>query len=67
MASVTITTTAPQDARIVAAFTQALGKPATVADVKAFLIKELTNFVLEIEQQNAAAAAAAAVTPVTPT
>jgi hypothetical protein len=67
MASVTITTTAPQDARIVAAFTQALGRPATVADVKAFLIRELTNFVLEIEQQNAAAAAAAAVTPVNPT
>jgi len=67
MASVTITTTAPQDTRIVAAFTQALGKPATVADVKEFLIKALVNFVLEIEQQKAAATAAAAVTPVTPT
>lgn len=67
MASVTITTTAPQDVRIVAAFTKALGKPATVADVKAWIIADLTRFVLEIEQQTAAEAAAAAVTPITPT
>lgn len=67
MASVTLTTTAPQDTRIVAAFTHALGKPATVADVKAFLVTALTNYVLAIEQQIAADAAAAAVTPIVPT
>lgn len=67
MASITLTTTAPQDARIVAAFTQALGHPATVADVKSFLIQSLTNYVLEIEKQIAMDAAAAGVKPVTPT
>jgi len=67
MASLTITTTAPQDVRIVAVFTQVLGRPATAADVKSFLVKALTEFVLNIERQNAMDAAAAAVTPVNPT
>ena len=67
MASITITTVPAQDARIIAAFTKALSKPATVADVKAWVIADLTRFVLEIEQQIAAEAAAAAVTSITPT
>lgn len=76
MASITITTTAAQDARIAAAFTAMLYPPppagfpgqqqsATVADVKAWLIQQLTNAVLNYERLQAEASIVAS--PLTPT
>lgn len=64
MASVTITTDAGQDARLVPAFTDKLkpvdggGNPrnATAADVKAWLIAELQAVVRDYEYRQAQAA-----------
>jgi hypothetical protein len=58
MASITITTTAPQDVRLGPAWGAKLGlsRNATTAEVKAYLVKVLTNAVLEYEQQQAVAA-----------
>ena len=69
MATMTITTTAAQDARIVVAFGHKLGFPrnATAAEVKADVIAYITNVVRQDEQRIAAEAAAAAVTPIEPT
>lgn len=58
MATLTITTTAPQDARLGPAWGAklGLGRDATVAEVKAYLIKVLRNGVIEYETQQAVAA-----------
>ena len=69
MATLTITTTAPQDARIVAAFGKRLnlGRDATLAEVKQQVIAFITNAVQEQETGTAVAAALAGVTTVVPT
>lgn len=69
MATLTITTTAAQDARIVAAFGKqlGLGRDATLAEVKAAIIQYVTNAVQAQEQITAAATALAGVTLVVPT
>lgn len=61
MATVTITTTAPQDARLGPAFGDLLklGRSATVAEVKAWLITQLRNAVQDYERQQAEAAISA--------
>lgn len=61
MATVTITTTAPQDARLGPAFGDLLklGGNATTAQVKQWLIDQLTNVVIQYEQQQAIKAIAA--------
>lgn len=60
MASVTITTTAPQDARLAPAFGALLhpGSNATTAEVKAWLIEQLRRVVRDYEDQVAKAALA---------
>ena len=71
MAVTTITTTAPQDARIVVAFGDYLGFPvgvsANAAQVKQAVIDFMVAVVLNYERKVASASAAAAITPVTPT
>lgn len=69
MATLTITTTTEQDARIVVAFGQrlGLGRNATGPEVKAAIINYVKSVVLDYEQRAAANAAAAAVTPIEPT
>lgn len=61
MASVTITTTAPQDARLAPAYGDLLrlGRNATTAEVKAWLIDQLRNTVQQYEDKVAKAAVAA--------
>ena len=61
MAAVTITTTAPQDARLGPAFGDLLklGQNASTAQVKQWLIDQLTNVVIQYEQQQAIKALAA--------
>jgi hypothetical protein len=61
MATVTITTTAPQDARLAPAFGDLLklGQNATTAQVKQWLIDQLSNVVTSYEQQQAIKAIAA--------
>lgn len=74
MAILTITTTAPQDARLVVAFGNRLQtrdannvrRAATAAEIKADIIRYITSVVLEEGQSAAAIAARAAVTPVMP-
>ena len=63
MGNLTISTTAPQDTRIVAAFGAKLGLPgnASAAQVKADLIGYLKSVVHGYETQQAAATAANAV------
>jgi len=60
MASITITTTGPQDARLTVAFGEYLhpGTNASTADVKAHLINELRRVVQEYENRIAHAAVA---------
>lgn len=60
MASITITTTAQQDARLTVAWGDFLhpGQNASAADVKAWLISELRRVVHEYEQRQAIAAIA---------
>lgn len=69
MASVTITTTAPEDARIAPAFGDflGLGRNATAPEVKTALVAFLKNTVLSYEQQQAAKQAVAATTAIAPT
>lgn len=75
MATTTITTTAAQDSRLVVAFGSRLQtrdannvrRNATAAEIKADLIRYMTQVVLEEERAAAAKAAAAAVTEITPT
>lgn len=60
MASITITTTGAQDARLTVAFGAFLhpGTNATTADVKAHLIQHLREVVQQYESQQAIAAIA---------
>lgn len=75
MATTTITTTAAQDSRLVVAFGSRLQtrdannvrRNATAAEIKADLIRYMTQVVLEEERVAAAKAAADAVTEITPT
>ena len=72
MATLTITTTAPQDARLVVAYGRKLNlkdsatppapRNATAAEVKAEIIRMIKQDVLETEQAAARATAAAGVT-----
>jgi hypothetical protein len=59
MAVMTVTTTAPQDARLVAAFGNklGLGRPATAAEIKADIIAYITRCVAEDEARMLALAA----------
>ncbi len=67
MATMTITTTAPQDARIVAAYGSmlGLGRNATAAEVKADVINYIRTSVQSYEKQQAIAAISIA--PLDPT
>ena len=75
MGTLTINTTAPQDARIVDAFGKVLGtvdgngdpRDATGAEVKAHVIQYIKNIVLTQERKAAAQAASDAVPDITPT
>jgi hypothetical protein len=69
MATLTINTTGAQDARIAPAFGALLnlGGNANTAQVKAKVIRYITDVVLTYEQGLAQVAAAAAVTEITPT
>ncbi len=71
MSTLTITTTNPQDARIVIAFGRYLGFPpgvdATGPQVKQAVIDFIVNVVREYERKVAADAASAAVAPIAPT
>ena len=64
MATITITTTAEQDARIVAAFGDRLGlnRDATGAEVKADIIQTIKTIVLQYEQRIASQTAIDGVT-----
>lgn len=67
MATLTITTTAGEDARLVVAFGAALGlgRNATAAEVKAAVVNYIKATVRD--QERLAAVAAAVVTDITPT
>ena len=68
MATMTITTTAAQDSRIIAAFRDLTGNPAaTAADVKAWMIGHLRGMVHSYETRVANEAASAAVVQIEPT
>lgn len=64
MATTTITTTAPEDSRLIVAFGTflRLGRNATQGEIVANLRQYMTNIVIEQERQ----AAIAALTPATP-
>ncbi len=66
MGTLTITTTAQQDARIVAAFGRrlGLGRNATGPEVREQVVQFVRDVVLQMEQEAAAIAARDAVTPV---
>lgn len=69
MGTLTINTTSPQDARIVAAFGDLLGKAgnATAGEVKSRVIQFAVDTVRDYEQRLAAAAAVAAIDSIVPT
>jgi hypothetical protein len=75
MATMTITTTAGQDTRLVAAFTDLLqpmdgnGDPrnATAAEIKTRVIEGIRSVVHNFETREAAEAAADAIVPIEPT
>jgi hypothetical protein len=69
MATLTITTTAPQDARIVAAFGAKLGLAgdASAAQVKADVIAYITGVVRSYEVESAYRTAISGNTPIAPT
>ena len=66
MSTLTITTTAAQDARIVKAFGArlGLGRDATGGEVKANVVQFLRDVVHQTEQEAAVKAAADGVTPI---
>ena len=67
MATLTITTTGAQDARIIAAFRDFKGDPAaTGADVKAWMIEHLRGMVHSYETRLANESASAAIVPIDP-
>jgi hypothetical protein len=67
MATLTITTSAENDARIIAAMRDRLGPETTGADVKAWLIEQLKNEVHSYETRLANEQASAGITPIEPT
>ncbi len=69
MATITLNTTAPEDARIGPAMGDKLGLSgsANTAQVKAHLVSYLTSIVLQYEIKVATAGVAAGVTPIAPT
>ena len=75
MATLTITTTAPQDVRLIVAYTDLLnpidgnGDPrnATAAEIKAHVIAGIKSVVHNFETREAAKTATDAITPVEPT
>lgn len=67
MGTLTITTTAPQDTRIIAAFRDRFGPETQSADVKAWVIEQVKGVVHSYETRLAAEAAVAGVTPIEPT
>ena len=75
MATLTITTTALQDSRLIVAFGNRLQtrdasnvrRDATAAEIKADVIRYITSVVLEDEQAQSAKSAVAAVVPIAPT
>lgn len=72
MATLTITTTAAQDARLVVAFGAhlGLGRNATAAEIKADIVQYLVRVVKANEEKAAVAAAVAAISlpaPIDPT
>jgi len=78
MATMTITTTGPQDQRIIVAFGNMLGtadivdgvstpRNATAAEVKAAVVKYIREVVFAYEVDVARKAAAETVTPIAPT
>ena len=69
MATTTINTTGPEDARLIVAFGRRLrlGRNATQAEIVADLRRYLTSVVLDEERQVAAESAIAAVAPIVPT
>ena len=67
MATLTITTTAAQDQRIITAFRARFGEDKTAADVKAWMIGHLRGLVRSYETEQANIAASAAVTDISPT
>ena len=74
MATLTITTTALQDARLIVAFGNRLQtrdasnvrRDATAAEIKADVIRYVTSVVLEDEQAQSAKSAVAGVVPIVP-
>lgn len=60
MATLTITTTAPQDARLVASFGRLLhpGTPATQAEIRAWVVEQIRQVVWRDEDRIAHAAVA---------
>lgn len=67
MATMTITTTAPQDARLIAAFRDRLGPETQAADIKAWVIEQIKGVVHSYETRLANEAASAAIVPIDPT
>jgi len=68
MATLTINTTAGQDARILAAWRARVGDPAAPAsEVKAWLISQLKGLVRSYETEQANLAASAGVADIDPT
>lgn len=75
MATLTITTTSQQDARIVEAFGARLGlvdangqpRNATAAEIKAYYVNDLREYVYSYETEKRAKAAIAGTDKITPT
>jgi hypothetical protein len=67
MATLTITTNADNQARALAAFTDKLGRNATGADIKAYLVEKLVSVVHSYETRLVNEVASAGVTPIDPT
>ena len=69
MATLTITTTAAQASRISVAYgaVNGLGRDATAAEVKQFVIEEIKRVVIGYEKNVASEAAESAVPDITPT
>lgn len=67
MATTTINTTAGEDTRLVTAFGALLrlGRNATQAEIKAWLVQQMTNVVIQ-QEQLAAVAALSPATPIAP-
>lgn len=69
MATLTITTTPAQDARLIVAYGAhlGLGRSATAAEIKSSVVEHIKSIVYAHETAQQAAAAAAAVVKISPT